>query len=65
MSEREELVTCHVCGATIPKSEAFKCEDCGEWTCQKPLCGDGILCSLCIGDEVFMADILDLTGDMM
>lgn len=56
----KELVVCHVCGATIPKSESFECGDCGEPTCDKALCGDGVLCSLCIGDEVFIADILDL-----
>lgn len=47
---------CHVCG--VESEDGFFCNDCGEWTCNS--CGDGDLCNLCIGDEVFLLDILDL-----
>lgn len=57
---REELVECHVCHAVIPKSEAFRCGDCNEWTCDKSLCGDGAYCNMCLLDDVLMLDLLDL-----
>ena len=49
---------CHVCGAKEKEESGFTCNDCGEFTCN--LCGDGDLCNLCIGDELFIGDILDL-----
>ena len=52
------MAECHVCGRQVEEDEQFKCNDCGEITCNS--CGDGDLCNLCIEDEVFMADILDL-----
>ena len=49
---------CHVCGEEIEEDEGYRCSDCGERICDSPLCGDGDMCSLCIGDEIFLADIL-------
>lgn len=48
---------CHMCGLEEPEEDGFYCNDCGEFTCNS--CGDGDLCELCIGDEVFFLDILD------
>jgi len=53
---------CHVCGEETDAETGFVCNDCGEFTCN--MCGDGDLCDLCIGDEVFLADILDLEGEI-
>ena len=49
---------CHVCGVEIEEDEGYRCSDCGEFTCNS--CGDGDLCNLCIGDEVFLLDVLGL-----
>lgn len=47
-------------GLEVPEEDGFYCNDCGEFTCNS--CDDGDLCNLCIGDEVFLLDILDLEG---
>ena len=53
---------CHACGEETDAEDGFVCNDCGLWTCN--MCGDGDLCNLCVGDEVFIADILDLEGEI-
>lgn len=47
---------CHICRKEMDAEDGFVCNDCGLWTCNS--CGDGDLCGYCIGDEVFLADIL-------
>lgn len=52
---------CVVCHGDFEEDEGFRCNDCGEFCCNS--CGDGDLCNLCLGDEVFLLDILDLEGE--
>lgn len=52
------LKECHICGAETEEDDGFVCSDCGNFTCNG--CGDSDLCSYCVGDELFIADILDL-----
>ena len=54
------MIECNVCG--IETEDYFECEDCGEPTCFS--CGDGDMCNKCIGDEVFLANVLDSEGEM-
>ena len=52
------LKDCHVCNLECKGDRGFFYSDCGEFTCN--LCGDRDLCNWCLGDEIFLADILDL-----
>ena len=52
---------CHVCSQEVPEDEGYYCSDCGEFTCSS--CGDGDLCSECLEDEVWLADVLDLEDE--
>ena len=55
------LKECHICGIEVHEDEGFEGSDCGLFTCFG--CGDNDMCNLCLGDEVFLADILDLEGE--
>ena len=54
-------LACHVCGIEVGENEAFICSDCGELTC--PSCGDSDLCSECVEDEVWLADVLEFEDE--
>jgi len=45
----------------IEEDESFECFDCGEFACLRY--EDSDMCNLCIGDEVFLLDILDPEGE--
>lgn len=55
------MAECHVCGQETDADDGLIRNDFGEFTCNS--CGDGDLCNLCIGDEVFLLDILNLEGN--
>ena len=55
------MPSCHVCGLELEEDEGFFCSDCGEFICFG--CGDSDMCNECLGDELFIADILDLEGE--
>jgi hypothetical protein len=60
MNEKNNEISmrsCRICGIEVSEDEGFECSDCGEFTCLG--CGDSDTCNLCIGDEVFLLDILD------